>query len=176
MEMPGIPESSSSEELPIYRRPILLIPLVLVMLATLAFAVLVVVRNVHRVTVGPSPVPHYDIPEEISLERFRNKIGILFRKLDVRYEKNRQLVTTFTPELDSFAKICDSGFSHIGHLIAVFDSLEDLRQKRALSDTIKRAYSKLRENVNQFVKKVESAAPEPSLDSLDREFEELQGD
>jgi len=164
--------TANNEEQPFYLKPVVLVPLVVVMLALLAFAVVIVVMNVGRVRVGPSPVgPRGRIPEVILLERFREKTGIRYRQLSLRYDGVRQLVTTPTAQQDSLLRVCDSGFSRIGHLIAVFDSLEDLKLKRAVSDTIKEELSKLREKVNQFVK---LTTPEPSLDSLDREFEELQ--
>jgi len=168
--MESIPEKARPTSL--LRRRVAL-PVLLVVLACVAGAGYVVLRNAARVMPVAVPVRIGPLPKDTSVVRLRARARRGLAHLTRRVAEYRARVPSLTSRQDSLARECDSGLARLSAMVAGLDSLTGPAEVLAQAQTTREYQARLRELVTRFGHAVDSTAPGPDIDSLDREFERL---
>lgn len=149
--------------------------MLIVVLACIGGAGYVVVRNATRVTMVPVTVKFGPPQRDTSVVRVRARAQRGLNHLRRRVAEFRSRVPGMTPHQDSLARECDSGLARLGAMVAGLDSLTTPAEVLAGAQAAREYQAELRELVSRFCRAIDSAAPGPDIDSLDREFERLLG-
>lgn len=162
-----------SEYQQLLSRPAVLIPLVAVLLLILAGAIVVVVKNIGRVQVGPAPVSLAPIPTDTTLARQRRQLQRGIERLERRLAQYRQRIESLTPEQDSLYRLCAEGLAQLWNEFSAVEAATSYAERKERYSQTRRHYVKLRDLVTDFVRAVDSTVSRISIDSLDREFQRL---
>ncbi|MEO0086121.1 MAG: hypothetical protein ABIK37_05765 [candidate division WOR-3 bacterium] len=149
------------------------LPVLLVLVVCVGGAGYVVFRNATRVTMVPVTVKFGPIERDTSIVRVRARAKRGLNHLRRRVNEFRSRVPALTPRQDSLARECDSGLARLSGMVAELESLTVPAEVLAKAQAARDYQGRLRETVNRFCHAVDSSAPGPDIDSLDREFERL---
>ncbi|OYD15112.1 hypothetical protein CH330_06605 [candidate division WOR-3 bacterium JGI_Cruoil_03_51_56] len=146
---------------------------IVVIVVAVAVAVLIVVKNSRRIKPATIPVTLKPIPPDTAVVRGPKVIKRRLKKLDRYYKRHRDKIVNPSPEQESLALICDSGFARIRAGLAVLDTLRGMRARAAEFRNTRQNYRTLKKIVYKFAKASVDSVVEPDLDSLDRELHRL---
>lgn len=165
------------EEKPEYHqllsKPVVMIPVVIVLLMVLAGTIVLVVKNVGKVQVGPAPVTLAPIPIDTTMTRPRRQLQKRIERLERRLAQYRQKVDSLTPDQESLYRVCQEGLAQLWNEFSSVEAATNYQERKELFSQTRKSYVSLREMVTDFVRSVDSTISRSSLDSLDKEFERL---
>lgn len=156
-----------------FERPVVLIPLVIALLSVLALAVMVVMRNISRVQIGPSPLVISPVPVDTTMSRVRRQLNRGITRLERRLYGYRDKVPELTSEQKDFFQSCSLGLVELRERFAAVESAQGYQERKERFTDARKFYSQLRERVNRFVRLVDSLITPAMLDSLDEEFQKF---
>ena len=145
---------------------------VVVAIVGIGLAALVVVRSTSRIRLEKPPVMLGKPPAEQELAMFKSDIKRRIARLTHRYDKFRSGSRKLTPEQDSLARVCDSGFVRVRADAAVLDTIMVSRRAEELKHVVAQEYKGLLASVTQFTRTFTKVSV-PELDSLNLELRKL---
>jgi hypothetical protein len=143
------------------------------LVAAIAVALVVVVRNARRVRPPKPQVLLGAVVGDTTLSRFPRTMRTRVRRLEERFARYRDTVPDLTPTQDSLAEECSAGFAAVGEGLAGLDTLRGAQVRARAARAIRGRYNRLRDAVNDFTRSAREFIPEPDLDSLDVELRRL---
>ncbi|MGQ9678034.1 MAG: hypothetical protein ACUVUD_01975 [bacterium] len=158
-----------------WQRPVFFIPGVIVLLLVLSAAVIVVIKNVGRVQLGPAPVTINPITPDTTMSRVRRQLTRGITRLEKRLYQYRGKIDTLTFYQESLYKMCSLDLKELRKDFAMVESARSYDMRKSLFTATRKRYVALRNMVNDFALSVDSAISGRVLDSLDREFQKLIG-
>jgi len=169
MDEPGQDESRSR----LLRDPRFAVSVAVVALAVLAAAVVVVVRNASRVSVGPAAVSLGPGLRDTLMVKTQRKYRQGLVRLESRLAAHRQAAGGLSSRAVALSRFCDSMLGVFRFQSAAFETTGTAVSRREYFPTVERTYAALRDSVNAFGREAGSGAAGPDVDSLDRAFERL---
>jgi hypothetical protein len=167
-----MPESNGTESTSDPRRRGVLLVAVLVVAIVIA-AGAVVVRTIRTVRLEKPFVTMDPVPTDTMRTKLREKFRTGAVRLGNRLADFKSRADTLTPRAARVGRYCDSALVVIDRLVDSLDNALTTRERDALARRAEPGYVALRESVNTFARLVDSASGGPSIDSLDRVFEQL---
>jgi len=154
------------------RRSVLLAVVVLV--ATVAPAIYVVVRNAARVSAGPVPSALRPVAADTTMRALRNSIGSKLRRLEARFDRARRALTAPTQGQESLASLAATSLSATREALAALDTCTTRRSREVIADTVRSRYAAAKAAVRAYG--ASHGRAELDGDSLDEELHKALGD
>lgn len=164
---------SENQDYQILRDPRFAVPMTLLALALLFWAVVVVVRNASRVKPGTASLYLGPVPRDTLMRRAQRKFRQGLVRLEKRMAGYRQYAATPSERAERLSRFCDSAMQELRMQAARFETTATAARRKKYFYTVDSTYVALRDSVNAFGRETGASEAGLDVDSLDRQFERL---